>query len=418
MVRVAFCAALVASSSASFAAQGIPQGQDVADRPHPEYAQDGIDVGGFKLLPSVTSTVEATNNYRATHVDEKSNLSLLLRPDLTWRSDWGRHRVDGNLFVEQRLNAPLDRENVTSFGVSANGVYDFSRETKLRGGGAAQRLAEDRTSLNSFQATIEPVRYDVFRADGTFSQAFSAFQVQATANYDRLNYHDAELVGGQSVSQDFRDYRAITLGGSVEYDLQNGIGIVVSARHFDNDYDFGPGSDDFVDGISLDRDSTGVTAQAGITLELSNLIFGTIQAGYLTRDYEDSRMQDVSSPSFTANLLWNVTPLTSLVGTARRWIEESASTVSAGNVRSDFGMKVHHELYRHVLLTGEADLNRFEPVSIGSKGTEYSGKLGARYLISRRATINGQLRYSRRDSDNIFLRYKAAEARLSFRYGI
>ena len=418
MLRVALCAALVVSSSASFAAQGIPQGQDVADRPHPEYAQEGIGVGGFTLLPSVTSTVEATNNYRATHVDEKANVSLLLRPDLTWRSDWGRHRVDGNLFVEQRLNAPLQSENVATYGITGSGLYDYSRDAKFRIGAAAQRLAEDRTSLNSFQATVEPVRYDVFRVDGTLSKAFNALELQGTANFDRLNYHDAELPGGQSVSQDYRDYRAITLGGSAEYDLQNGIGIIVTARHFETNYDFGTGSSDFVQGVSLDRDSTGITAQAGVTLELSNLIFGTVQAGYLTRDYEDPRIKDVSSPSFTANLLWNVTPLTSLVGNARRWVEESASTVSAGNVRSDLGLEVHHELYRHVLLTGEADLSRFKSVSVGSRGTEFSGTLGARYLVSRRVTINGQLRYSRRDSDNLFQEYDAAEARLSFRYGM
>jgi hypothetical protein len=418
IVKVALFAALGACSSALYASQDIPQGQDVADRPHPDYAQVGIDVGGFTLLPSLTTTAAATDNYRAARVDRKANASLLLRPDLTWHSDWARHRIDGDLFVEQRLNAPLQHENVTSYGASANALYDFSRETRLRVSGAVKRLAEDRTKLNSFQAAVEPVRYDVLHGDGTFSKSFGQLELQGTASFDKLDYRDAKLSDGQSISQDFRDYRSIAIGGSAEYDLANGIGLIATARRFDNDYDFGPGSAGFVEGVSLDRDSVGLTAEAGVTLELSNLIFGTIQAGYLTRNYKDPRIHDISSPSFTANILWNVTPLTSLIGTARRWIEESSSTVSAGNVRSDFDLEVHHELYRHVLLTGEAGLSRFKPVSIGSMGTEYSGLLGARYLLSRRATINSQVRYSRRDSNNLLLRYHATEFRLSFHYGI
>src|SRR5205085_7096312 len=109
---------------------------------------------------------------------------------------------------------------------------------------------------------------------------------------DRHDYHDAKLSGGQRISQDYRDYRAITVGGSAEYDMANGIGLIVTARHFNINYDFALGSPGFVPGLSLDRDSVGITAQAGVTLELSNLIFGTIQAGYLTRKYKDPRIQD------------------------------------------------------------------------------------------------------------------------------
>jgi len=155
-----------------------------------------------------------------------------------------------------------------------------------------------------------------------------------------------------------------------------------------------------------------------MTLELSQLIFGTIQAGYMTRNFDDPRLHDVSSPSFDANVLWNVTPLTSIRATAGRSVEESASTVSAANVRSDVKLEVHHELYRYVLLTGELDYGHFRSTADDSSGSQYAAIVGGRYLVNRRATINGQLRYSKRSADNPFLRYSAAEARLSFRYGL
>src|SRR3982751_6844904 len=97
MAKVALFATLVLSSTVC-AAQTIPQGQDVADRAHSEYDQIGVDVGGFNLRPSVATTVTATNNYRATNENREANVGLLLRPDLTWHSKWGRHRITGDLF--------------------------------------------------------------------------------------------------------------------------------------------------------------------------------------------------------------------------------------------------------------------------------------------------------------------------------
>lgn len=417
MAKVALFAALVASSTPALA-QSIPQGEDVAERAHPEYDQLGVDVGAFRLRPSITSTVAVTDNYRATNRDRDTNVGLLLRPDLTWQSMWGRHKVSGDVFFQQRLNAPLTSENANSYGISGAGIYDFSHDTKFNISASAQRLVEDRRSLNSFRGSIEPVRYDRFNLGGAVTQVFGRAEFQGTAEIYRYDYHDAILAGGVRASQDYRDLRLVRVGGSAEYDLGNGIGVVLSGRHFTSRYDFGPSSSRFIPGLSLDRDSSGDTVQAGITLELSNLIFGTIQGGFLRHDFEDRRLHDVSGPTFTANVLWTVTPLTSFVITGRRWVEESASLVSAGNVRTDLTMEIHHELYRQLLLTAETDYSRFTPVSAGGSGSDCTLIFGGRYLMSRRATLSGEVRYSRRDASIQFGPYHATEARLSFRYGV
>ena len=147
--------------------------------------------------------------------------------------------------------------------------------------------------------------------------------------------------------------------------------------------------------------------EAGISLELTNLVFGTIQAGYLHRNYEDDRMTDASGPSFDADVLWSVTPLTSIEASGRHYIENSRSTNFAGNIRTDLGLKVHHELYRNVVLRSEFTYGHFAPIVGGASGNEYSALLGGRYRMNRRVTLNAQVLYSRRDATVENLRYHA-----------
>lgn len=417
MRALALFAGFAAISSGAFAQQ-VVEGQDVSDRPHAEYDQLGLHVHDFVLLPSVTGTLAATDNYRATPNDRRANVALLLRPDLTWRSNWGRHRVDGDMFFEQRVNTPLHRENGNSYGITSHGVYEFSRDSYFRIGGVAQRLTESRGNLGSLQEAIEPVRFDLLRGDATLSKTFVLLKLEATGAVESRNYYDALLPGGAKLSQDYRDVLLTTVGGTADYDLENGITVLVTGQYSNYDYRLGPGRDGFIPGVTIDRDSSGGTLRAGVNLELSQLVFGTLQVGYLRRDYKDPRLHDVSGVSFEGSLSWNVTPLTTLVASGRRWVEESASVFSEGNVRNDIKLGVHHELYRYVLLTGELSYSRFKPVGIGSSGSEYAAVLGGRYLISRRLTLNGQVRYVQRTSNSLYLPYHATEARISLRYGI
>jgi hypothetical protein len=126
----------------------------------------------------------------------------------------------------------------------------------------------------------------------------------------------------------------------------------------------------------------------------------------------------VSGPSFDADVLWSVTPLTSIEATGKHYVEESGSTNFAGNIRTDLGLKVHHELYRNVVLRSEFNYGHFEPVIGGASGNEYSVLMAARYRMNRRITVNAQLLYSRRDATVENLRYHAATANLGLRYGL
>ena len=208
--------------------------------------------------------------------------------------------------------------------------------------------------------------------------------------------------------------RTETVGGSAKYDLRNGIGLIVGGSYVTEHYTHRGAVDPFT-GTVLNRDSSGYNIDGGVTLELSRLIFGSLRVGYLKRKYQDPRLFDFGGLSYSGDILWNVTPLTSLRFRASRSVEDTSSLFYAGNTRSDFGVTVDHELYRYVILSGDASYGHFRPNGIGVGGDEYLGGGRARYLINRRYSVSAGVRHAGRSSDSPFLRYQANFVNVSFR---
>lgn len=397
------------------AAQVVIAGQGVADRARPDYDAIGTAVGGFRLYPSVTTSVEATDNYLATNTNQRGDVWLAIRPEAALRSQWQRHRLDATVFVDQSVHANLNSENAAQYGGAIGGAYDISRDTQLTGDVSAGSYVENRSSLGSVLGSIAPVRYSSLHAGLGLSHRLGDLTLNISSAVDDRNFSDTLLPGNVVLDQDFRDVRSIGVGGSANYDLRNGIGLIVSARYSDDRYSFRPGAPGFVPGLDINRNSSGVSVQGGVTLELSRLLIGTIQVGYLDRRYVDPRLRNFSGLSFNGNLLWNVTTLTTLRFRASRSIEDTSSAQVAGNVRSDFRFYVDHELYRYLILSGDVGYGNFRPNGVGFGGDEYTAGTGLRYLIDRRFSIGAGVRYSERTSDSTALRYRAVGGFASLR---
>ncbi len=398
-------------------AQTVPN-EGVAERARPEYDPIGINVGGFRLLPSVTASVEATDNYLATNTNKRSDVYLTVRPEVLLRSNWSRHRLEARAFVSPSVHANLSQENVTQFGTGASGVFDASRDTSFRANLGAARFAESRSSFGAFRGNTEPVQYDQFRGGLGVSHTIADLTVTATVDGERRNYDDIRQNGAVIIDQDFRDVRTVSVGGTARYALRNGIGLIGSAQYDRARFDFRPGKPGFIDGTTLNRNSSGFSLLGGVTLELTSLVFGTVQLGYRKRNYVDPRLARSSGLSYSADVLWNITQLTSLRFRAAQTYEDTSAFQLAGNTRNDFRISADHELYRYVLISADAGFSKFSPDGPGIGGREYTAGIGGRYLINRRFSLTAGLRYAKRDSRSPFLRYNAISANVGVRFAL
>ena len=408
-------AVMTASAVTPCTAQTLAAGQGVADRSRPEYDPVGSRLGAYTVFPSITATAEVTDNYLATDTNRQSDAYLVLQPEVYLRSNFSRNRLDARAFVNQSLHARLPGDTATQFGASVSGAYEPTRTMQARADISAARYVESRASLGSFQGSREPVHYEAYHAGVGVAQGFNDLTLDGFAAIDYRDFHDTTLIAGGAFDQDYRDVRVGSVGGSAKYDLRNGIGLIVGGAYTDERYDVRPGTGGFLQGSSLNRDSSGFNFDGGVTLELSRLIFGSLRVGYLQRGYRDPRLSDFGGLSYSGNILWNVTTLTSLRFRASRTVEDTSSLEFAGNTRSDFGVSVDHELYRYVILSGDASYGHFTPNGNGIGGDEYSVGARARYLIDRRYSVSAGVRHSGRSSDSRFLRYQANYLNLALR---
>jgi hypothetical protein len=412
-LTAALCLLLAASPAA---AESIERGQGAGNRARPDYDPYGYTISSFKIYPSLSTSADATDNFRASNTDRQGDVYLTMEPAISLASDWDRNRLTGNAYFNQSIHANLTQENTTQFGASANGALDVTRDTRLQLDLSAKHQVENRSGLGSFQGTITPVNYDTYHAQLLASHAVNEITLNGSVGVDYTNFQDVQGTGGLIIDQDFRDVRSFVATGSVEYDFRSGIGILLSARLDSGNSPFGPGSPGFDPNIDLNRDYNSYSVLGGISLELSSLVFGTIQVGYLNYEYKDPILKDVQGLSYNVNLLWNVTPLSSIRLQAARSVDPTSSTANAGNTRNDLTVAIDHELFRNIIVLLDTRYTSYSPNGPGVGGQEFTSGLGARYLIDRHWSVNGRIHYAQRTSADTRVEYHASYAHVAVKY--
>jgi hypothetical protein len=414
---LAFWLAVTVNVSPALAQVDV-RGQGVADRRRPDYDAYGFPIGAFTLYPSVTTSLDATDNYLATDTNERGDIYAVVEPELRIASNWSRNRLAARVYFNQSLHASLPGENVAQYGASLDTTIDISRATQITTDASVGHFAENRADLGSFQGTSEPVTYNAHRAQIGISHNFNRLTLSGSVGLNDLNYNNVPVPSGTPIDQHFRDVRSVTGVLSAQYEVVSGIGLIVTGQYDNSFYSFRPGQAGFDHQVNIDRASSGFNLQGGITFELSSLVFGNIQFGVLRRNYRDPRLRDFQGPSYSANILWNVTPLTSVRLTAQRSVQDTSSTIVAGNTRSDLKFFIDHELYRYIILSGDVGYGSFSPNGPGVGGQEFTVGAGGRYLIDRRWSVSANVRYSQRSSDSSFLRYHSTSAGVSVKLTI
>lgn len=406
-------AALLAAPAG--AQTSVERNVGVADRPRLDYDPTGLQVGSFTLYPSARIAADATDNYRASATDTQSEAYLTLSPEVLLRSDWSRHAVQVGANFNRTVHAELPYEDVSTFGGDFAGRLDVSSKTRIRLQANARRAVESRANLGSFRGSRDPVKFDTMATELAVDQEFTKLRLGAAVGISRTDFTDVRDFSGAIVDQDYRDVTTKYVTGNAALTVSPGLSLIVNARRDKLQYDFRPGKTGFDPALLIDRGSVGTTIRGGVAVELSSLILGTIEIGYLERNYRDPRLRDVNGLSFAGNILWNVTPLTSIRMRAARSIEETSSRDTAGNLRNSYALLVDHELLRNMILTAEGSYATVKTIGGGTTGDEFALGLSARYLVNRTLSFDAAIRHSERDSSNAAIRYKANAATLSTR---
>ncbi|MES2497066.1 MAG: outer membrane beta-barrel protein [Pseudomonadota bacterium] len=388
-------------------AQEIPPDVGVADRGRPAFDALGLRAGSLMIYPSVTGRAEYDDNVLASSAGKRGDRIFYIEPEVRLRSDFSRHAFDVKAYYRRSVHAKLDTEDASEYGVNGRGVIDVTRRTRIRVAGSSEREAENRSNLGSFSGSRNRVKFDRHTGSAGIEQEVGDLILLGKGEVRRIKYLDTVDLLGAPIDLSFRNLKVRTGTGQLTYRLRSGTSAFVRVQTEKRTYDLRPGDVGFDPITQTDRSSNGLRAEGGLGLELTSLIYGNIRLGYLKQNYADPLLKDVSGLSYGADILWNVTPLTSFTLTAERAVDETSSQTTAGNLRSEFTAGVDHELLRNLILSAQMRYARINPAGLSAKSREVEARFGARYLMNRYMEVRAGYAFEKRSSANTNIRFSS-----------
>jgi len=409
--------ALIVLAARPAAGQTIPEGVGSADRPRPEYAPVGVRLGSFFLYPSLAVDASYTDNVFAEAEDKSSDGFFTIEPRLRLQSNWGRHALKLSSYSSTRRFVDNGGENATDSGIAGSGEYDIARNFKLTADGSFERLFENRASIDTNTQTQNPIKY----TDSTVRTGAEFTVNRLTAALDfgwqKLNYSDG-VAGGLIVDQDFRDRRILTGAARLDYELSPGYQLLLRASYDDRNYVLDTDSPQFNPATDLDRDSHGYEIEGGFEFALTRLLYGNVRVGYLTQNYQSGAIDTVNGITFGADLLWNVTSLTSARLTVDRRVVDTATTVSAGRLVTQYGLGVDHELLRNLIISADGQFARLRFNGLNRTDTETLAQLSVRYLMNEYLSLVLTAAREARNSPINFIDYRRNTVSLNLKLAL
>lgn len=400
-MRILTCSAIAACIALT--APQIAQAQDlgsnfkrdknvsVRQRPRPDYEATGQKAGGFTVYPRVTVDLEHNDNIYAVATGKTDDNIWRVKPEVAVRSDWSRHAL--GFFAGGNIIRYADKgtEDAEEYTLSANGRIDIARGSNITGSVQTQHLVEPRTAPTSPVAAAEPVEYDLNQGSVSLTKEFNRLRLVGRLEDKDYNYDDVRNIAGTGVvDQDFRDRNEFTYGGKAEYAVSPDTALYVTATGNKRDYDS--------KAVATNRTSDGYVLGVGANFDVSELVRGDLQVGYMKQSYDNAAFKDISGFSAAGRVEWFPTQLTTIGLNGSRSIEESTATGSQGYISNNIGASIDHELLRNVLLSAAYSHGKdnYKGVDRDDKRDNFSTT--ATYLLNRRVGLFLTYNYLKQDS--------------------
>jgi hypothetical protein len=418
---VAFCFGLFCSSGQAFGQVTndtkdlVIPGVDVALRQHPEYDPQLLDVGSFWLIPNINVAANYNDNILAQDINKQGDAFLTIAPDLQIISNWSRDKLILDLFARRDVYARLTNENASTIGLKGNGNWDFAADTNVKMTFLAEKLPEVLSQLGSFRGAGKPVNYTELNGTLELNHQLGDLDLHLDTAATRYAYSSIKI--GQTLyDQRYRNTTVFKTQATALYSItpQTSIGVTVS--YVKANYDLRPGQSDLMAGMELDRRYQEYRIDGVVRIQPTDLFSGTLELGYFHRHYDDSTLISPSGLDIRMDLLYNITPLTSITLHADRTNFEYAELNYVGTTQYSERLQINHELFRPLLLTFLISHDTYKANGPGFPGVEWMSQLTARYLVNRAITVFGTLGISQRTSEAIAVVYHSKSANINLRY--
>lgn len=366
----------------------------VADRPHPEYQPYLVYLGDFILKPQFDTRLEYSDNIFATQTDKVSDFDLALKPTLAIASNWTHDSLSG--FLSPSYDSYFDHPRESQPQVDLGGQYrkDLLTNSYLAIAAEYGDRVEPRSASTGYLDARSPLRYDYGNLDLKGVYEANRYRFTAEGYSEDYSYHDQTDATGTPLFLQVNNHLTSTGSFKAEYAYNPGVALYATASVNDHLYPNTP------PGLA-NRDSSGYVVALGTNFDLTHLMRGDIQFGYLDQTYRASGVSVASGLSMQGKLEYFPTQLTTITFTGTRAIEDTDSPNSPSSLTTGGDAKVDHELYRNIILSAYGSY--YSDTYQGAQRTDTRWTLSAQavYLMNRHMAWTLAYRRNNLDSSGL-----------------
>lgn len=399
-VMSSVCVPSVAKAQAGLIVQPvIPQGFErdrnvsVLERSRPSYNPIGISVGGLLFYPEVRAGAGATTNAYLAEREGAQAAFFSVEPSLRITSIWSRHSLQLNGSTLLRNYVSQTRRNEREWNLDASGQVELGRNVEIDATINASQETEDPFSGEVENATLALSRFRRNFASVRVAYTGGRIRLFGLSDYTDYRFRPVPLQDGSFREQSGRDRHVVR--STVQFEYAKTPSLSFFAQLSSSSVVFGEfGSD------SAGLESRTNRILGGFNFDLSGRARGTIGLGYSIRDYRLPEFENVRGPAVEARLELFPNRLTTITISGRRSVED----VTAGNIvprpfwNNRLTLRADYELLNNLIVSGFGDYGLQSYIAGDQRTTTRRLRGEARYLLSRRLTLDGSLGFTKRQS--------------------
>jgi hypothetical protein len=309
------------------------------------YEAPGIRFGTFILKPTIEQGVTATTNADSSADGSDAVLSeTALR--LNAVSDWASHSATVDTYGTFRRTLSGQEVDDVTGGVDAELELELGKEYRARGTFAYSAAPESAASpVVIVGAADEPIRQTVGGTLGLEKDMGKArFGITGGILHD--SYGDADLESGGTLSQRDRNATLYTLTLRTGYEISRALTPFVEGEIGRNLYD------QEIDSAGFARSSDRYAVRSGLELDLGEKFSGEVAAGWIREDFDDERLQPISTPTVEGELNWSPERGTDVTLSGATILEGTTTPGESGSVLYSSTLGIERQIRSN--LTGNA----------------------------------------------------------------
>jgi hypothetical protein len=364
----------------------------VLGRPRPDYQALGIVVGGVVVDPSVTVSTQYNDNILASS-DPIGDLITALTPTVEVNSNWSRNAVQLTATATSNFYASHPSQNTTDYQFSGAGRLDILAQSNITAGFSVGQFAVPRSSEDNFSGSLTPVVYDGYNANVGALQTLNRVQFSEGFTFVRTAYDNNVDVDGAPLLFDQLDNDVLGFSAKANYAIDPAISAFLSVTGNDRLYD-----DTATAGGLLDRDSSGFETTIGLDFDITRLVRGHVQFGYLDQSYVSHAFHTVTGPAFHAQVEYFPSGLDTITLHLDRSVIDAVDPTAVSYLQSQVGLQLDHELLRNLILSGRAGYETDTYTGAQRNDDRITASVRGTYFVNRHLGVTAT--YSFLDDDS------------------